>query len=164
MNRLITTYRPRNVFDGWERAFDNFFDRSQTAPRRSRSPRVDVREVEDRYLLEAELPGLTEADLEVTVNDNLLTIASRDVDGEATGKEVNGNTTDTDGTASGSDTDATPGWLVHERTGTSFSRSFVLPRDADPTKVEATLTNGLLALAVHKLERARPRQIDIKHA
>ena len=139
--RNLVTYTPHrlSLFDDMDRLFHNFFD---DAPL-SRIPTVDVREEEGRYLLEAELPGLTEKDIEVKVEENLLTISSVKEEKKEEKKD---------------------GYLMKERRSSSFCRSFVLPRDAEKEKIEANFKNGLLTLEIPKTEKAKPRSIDIKMA
>lgn len=139
--RNLVTYTPHrmSVFNDMDRLFHSFFDDTVS----HRAPSVDVREEEDRYLLEAELPGLTEKDIDVKVEDNLLTITSA----QEVKQEEKKN-----------------GYLMKERRSASFSRSFVLPRDAEKEKIEANFKDGLLTLEIPKTEQAKPRKIYIKKA
>jgi HSP20 family molecular chaperone IbpA len=54
------------------------------------------------------------------------------------------------------------GYLLKERKGTAFSRSFVLPKDVDREKIEASFKNGLLTLTLHKSPVTQPRAIEVK--
>jgi HSP20 family protein len=104
-------------------------------------PSVDIREEDSRYVLEANLPGLTDKDIDVKVEDNLLTLSSRrdpDV------------------------TDRTGRYLVRERGGSFLERSFILPKDADKDKIEAHFKNGVLTLSIGRSEELKPRLIDVK--
>ena len=74
MRGLIRYTRPNNLFD-WDGLLDNFF--TDTPVWNTRTPAVDVREAEDEYLMEAELPGLTDKDIELNVEDNILTLSSK---------------------------------------------------------------------------------------
>ena len=75
----LIKYRPNrmvNVFeDSWNRFFDPFFNDSPVVKRTS--PAIDIDEDDNRYSLEVELPGLTEKDVEVKVEGNLLTLSSK---------------------------------------------------------------------------------------
>ena len=135
--RNLVTYTPHrlNVFNDMDRLFHSFLDDTVS----HRAPSVDVREEEGRYLLEAELPGLTEKDVDVKVEDNLLTITSA----QEVKQEEKKN-----------------GYLMKERR----SASFVLPKDAEKEKIEANFKNGLLTLEIPKAEQAKPRKIDVKKA
>ena len=134
MNTLVR-YNPRSLdlFGNFDRLFD--FGRTS-------SPRVDIREDDDKYLLEAELPGVTEKDIEVKVEDNLLTISSKYDE---------------------SDKEEKNGYLVRERRFQSFSRCFVLPKDVDREKIDAQFKNGLLSLTLSKAPEAKPKKIEIKN-
>jgi len=138
--KSLVKYDPSylGVFDDIDRMFNSFFD---LEPAWTRTPAVDIREENDKYLLEAELTGLSENDIDVKVQDNLLTIASKK--SEQTEEKKNG-------------------YLVKERRHSSFSRSFVLPKDADRDKIEASFKNGLLALSIPKLPEAQPKSITVK--
>ena len=133
MNTLVR-YHPRalDVFGNFDRLLD--FGRTS-------SPRVDIREDEDKYLLEAELPGATEKDIEVKVEDNLLTIGSKHDDSKKEEKN---------------------GYIVRERKYQAFSRSFVLSKDVNREKIDAKFKNGLLTLTLTKAPEAKPKRIEIK--
>jgi HSP20 family protein len=105
----------------------------------ARQPLVDVVETDEGYVLEAELPGMTEKDVDVSVEDNLLTV-----------------------TAKHQDTDEERRYLIRERAARQYRRSFVLPKDADRSNIEARFKNGILSLEIKKLPEAKPRQIKIK--
>ena len=141
--RHLVSYRPRNlnVFENLDRVFDSFL--TDSPARRSVSPAVDIREIDDSYVLEAELPGLTEKDVDVKVEDTLLTISSKTEDE----KEEEKN-----------------GYLVRERRAASFSRCFVLPKDVDRENISASFSNGLLQLALPKSPETKPRSIEVKVA
>lgn len=104
-------------------------------------PRFNVVEKEDSYRLTADLPGVSENDVEVTMHDGRLTIAGkRDAEERSEGDSY---------------------YLLERRHG-SFSRTFALPENADAESVEAELKNGVLQLRIAKKEAARPRRIALK--
>ena len=138
MRGLIRYTRPNELFD-WSRMLDNFFD--DTPVWNARVPSVDVRESEDGYLMEAELPGLTEKDVELKIEDNILTLSSR----KDENKEEDKN-----------------GYLIRERRSAEFCRTFVLPKDVDRENIKAEFKNGLLAVSIPKTPEAKPRKIDVK--
>ena len=74
MRGLIRYTRPNNLFD-WDGLMDNFF--TDTPVWNARVPAIDVREEEDEYLMEVELPGLTDKDIELNVEDNIITLSSK---------------------------------------------------------------------------------------
>jgi HSP20 family protein len=104
-------------------------------------PRVDVREEKDSYVLEADLPGLSEKDIEVRVEHNLLTISSSKKEEKEEKKE---------------------GYLMRERRAYSFARSFTLPDDVNRENIAAKFKNGVLTLTLTKNPEAQPKKIEIK--
>jgi HSP20 family protein len=143
MKALVRHTQPRNVnlFNDMDRLLNTFFEDLPAG--RVGGPSVDVREEDDRYLLEAELPGFNENEVDVKVEDNLLTISSR----KEENKEEKNRT-----------------YLVRERRSSSFSRSFVLPRDVDSQKINGSFADGVLTLTLEKSPEAKPREIKIRSA
>jgi len=110
----------------------------------ARLPRIDVREADLAVEIEAELPGVEEKDLDVQVNDNLLTIKGEKKFERSDEKEGE--------------------FRVMERSYGSFARSMTLPFSVDPEAVEATFRNGVLKLTLPKPAEARSetRKIAVK--
>ena len=140
MNSLVR-YSPRglDVFGNFDRMFDSMF-RSNVSNVTTK-PAVDIRESENGYVLEAELPGFAETEIDVKLNDTLLTISAGTEEKSEESKE---------------------GYLLRERRSRSFTRSFVLPREVDRESIEAAFSNGVLTLELHKTPEAQPRQIEVK--
>jgi HSP20 family protein len=138
----LVTYRPTSILADMERALDSLFDDGFFGTAGG-GVNVDVREEEGRYVLEAELPGLAEKDIEVKVENDMLTLASK----SENAREEKRN-----------------GYLLRERSARAFSRSFVLPKDVDREHIQARLENGLLVMELPKTEAAKPRQIEVKKA
>ena len=67
--------RPSSIFDGFDHIFDSFFTEQPPAAR-TRAPAVDIREEDKTYVLQAELPGVAEKDLKVSIDDNVLSISA----------------------------------------------------------------------------------------
>jgi HSP20 family protein len=141
--RNLVRYRPHrlSLFDDMDSLFRTFFDEAPSV--RSGVPSVDVREEEGGFVLEAELPGLSEKDIDVKVENRLLTISSKKEDEKEEKRD---------------------GYLMKERRSSSFSRSFVLPDHVDSEKIEANFKDGLLTLDIPKAEKAKPKTIDVKKA
>ena len=104
-------------------------------------PAMDIRESKDAYTVTAELPGLTKKDVEITVEDNVLTI-SGERQLEAEGENEN--------------------YHRIERSYGSFKRSFTLPIQVIQDKVDARYQNGILTISLPKAEEAKQRKIEIK--
>ena len=108
---------------------------------------VDVHEDGDHFYVEAELPGFGKDDVEITLEDGVLTIhAERKFENKA------GN----GGTDKGSKTP-----LHIERRWTRFERSFTLPTAVNENSVRAELNEGLLKITLDKREEVKPRKIQI---
>jgi len=128
----------------FDRLFDSVFS---VAPQRStRSPLVNIRETTESYIIDAEMPGMSEKEMDIRVENDLLILSAE--------------TEQTDEKA-GEDKES---FLVRERVTRSFYRSFSMPRDGDSGRIDAVYKNGILTVTVHKREDAKPRQIKIKSA
>lgn len=104
-------------------------------------PAVDVQETDKLFVFTAELPGLGKDDIEITLEENLLTLSgARELEEQDEGETYH----------------------RIERSYGKFSRSFTLPSQVDNTQVAATFKDGLLTIEVPKSEQAQPRKIDIK--
>lgn len=104
------------------------------------APAVDVFETKDAIVLKAELPGLTTEDVDVEVDDNVLTIS-----GERTLK----------------DTVEDGHYYRLERSYGTFSRSLTLPQGIKADEVSATFVHGVLEVTVPKADEIKPRKIAI---
>ncbi len=105
------------------------------------TPAVDIYETDDAIVLEAELPGMNEKDIEVKVEDNVLTIrGERKFEEER--KEEN--------------------YYRMERFYGAFQRSFTLPPNIETDKIKAEYKKGILKVTMPKKEQAKPKQIKIE--
>ena len=116
-------------------------DRGDTSPVSAWAPLVDITEDDDAYHISAELPQVKKEDVKVTLESGVLTITGE----RRFEKEENKRK-----------------YHRVERAYGYFSRSFSLPGDGDPSKVEAEFKDGMLNVRVAKSEEARPRQIEVK--
>jgi HSP20 family protein len=133
-----------NIQDRLTRSFLDPFPRLTAAePVGGWFPLVDIHDDADRLVLRAEVPGVSQDDIEVQVEGGTLTIR---------GEKKQEKETDTEG--------------VHrvERFYGTFSRSFVLPATIDAAKVTATCKDGVLELVLPKAEEAKPRRIKVQAA
>lgn len=121
------------------------------------NPQIDVAETEKALTVTAELPGLTEADVEVTLTGDMLTIR-----GEKT-HEVEEGAPPADKTGKPAE-GPKPVYHRVERSWGEFQRSIRVPFDVDPAKVAAEFKNGVLKVTVPKPETARSeaRKIEIR--
>jgi HSP20 family protein len=109
---------------------------------------VDVHEDADHFYVEAELPGFTQDETEITLEDGVLTIrAERKTESRMGGNGSNGGN------------GRQP--LHMERRWNRFERSFTLPAAVNENSVRASLDNGLLTVTLDKREEVKPRKIQI---
>jgi HSP20 family protein len=124
------------------RLFDTFFaDSGEDVTSRPWMPPVDIQESDDAYHLQAELPGLTSENVQITLENNVLRLS-----GERTFEK---------------DTTKKENFHRVERVYGSFSRSFALPHQVASDRVEAKFDHGVLSITVPKAEQAKPRRISI---
>ena len=140
---------PRDPFAALRQEINDLFSSFSSFPARSwpgeMSPRLDVSETDQELDIEAELPGVDEKDIEVTLAGDTLTIR---------GERKNGHE------------EKTKNYHVSERRWGSFTRSIALPFDADPSDVSARFDKGVLHIAVKKPPSvtAKTARIPIKNA
>src|SRR5579871_1903947 len=103
---------------------------------------VDVREDGDHFYVEAELPGFNKDDVNITLENQMLTIAAE----RKEEKKENGPKGE---------------HLLHERRFNRFLRSFTLPPIVDEKTVNAKLDNGILTIVLNKREETKPRRIQV---
>lgn len=104
-------------------------------------PPVDIRETAESLLVQAELPGLRKEDIDITLENNVLTLSGE--------RRFEKDTKEKD-------------YHRVERSYGSFARSFSLPSTVQADKVDATFKDGVLTIHIAKAEAARPRKISVK--
>ncbi len=110
-------------------------------PEANAAPRTNIAENDQGYELSFELPGLDEKDIQVHVQDHVLTVTGeRKDDRESEGKR----------------------WHRVEHRYGQFSRTISLPQDASAKAVEAVYKNGVLTVTVPKQPESRPTKVQIK--
>jgi len=109
------------------------------------APRVDISEDDKNLFIHAELPGMLNDDVKVTINeDNLLTIKVT--------KQRQDKTEDKSGDKS---------FIRMERSFGEFTRSFVLSENVDGNSIKAKFENGVLNLTLDKKEPVKPKEIEV---
>ncbi len=123
------------------RLFDNKFSQNGDSSTLSAwAPSVDVYETENELVIKADLPGTTEKDLDVRVENNMLTIGGeRKFEQEV--KEEN--------------------YIRMERSYGSFHRTFSLPNTVDTQAIQAKYTDGVLTVALPKRAESKPKQVKV---
>jgi HSP20 family protein len=105
------------------------------------SPAVDIYDKGAEVVIHAEIPGMKKEDIDVRVENNILTIRGKRERKEEVNEE---------------------GYFRAERTYGAFSRSFSLPTTVEIGKIAAEYKDGVLTLRLPKAEEAKPRQIEVK--
>ncbi len=126
MNRLFGAFDPREGGDG--------------GTMRRWIPAMDLTEEGDQFVLRADLPGLRDEDVNIEVEDNVLTIS---------------------GERKAENEDRKEGYYRVERAVGRFSRSLTLPDGVDPDSIEAQFENGVLTVRIPKPEETKPRRVAI---
>jgi len=106
-------------------------------------PAVDIIEEKGRFLLRADVPGVSPADIDVAMDAGVLTVSG------SRNSEVRAEDTDVRRT---------------ERSTGHFSRRFTLPKTTDADSITAKISNGILEVVIPKLPLAQPRQITVEAA
>jgi HSP20 family protein len=128
MNRLFNT------------AFGDLPNSGTGGAARRWMPAMDLLETEEDFVLRADLPGMTESDVNIELEDNVLTLS-----GERKAEHE----------------DKREGFYRMERAFGSFSRSLTLPKGVDPEAVSASFDQGVLEVRIPKPEQRKPRKINI---
>ncbi|GMO45514.1 MAG: hypothetical protein Pg6C_07510 [Treponemataceae bacterium] len=131
-----------DIFDVIERNFSNYFDRHSD---KMSVPKVDVREIGDAYILDMDLPGMTERDVDLSFKDQVLSITAVQKDEKTPEKAENSEYK----------------WLIRERILTSFARHFTLPNDIDAENIKAEFSNGVLTIHIPRKPESKRAKIEI---
>ena len=121
--------------------FGDLLDTKSLARAREFAPRIEVRENDKSYFIDAELPGVEKEDFKLSVENNVLTL-------EGEKKLVQDEKEE--------------GYYRSERRYGSFRRSFRLTDEIDGKKINANFKNGVLSIEIPKTEKAKPKQIEVK--
>lgn len=138
----LVTRKPNSIslFDDFDQFFENFFNDVPAQVNR-RFPTVDIREEKDKYVLEADMPGFVDKDVNVHVDNNVLYL-------ESTREEKKEENHDS--------------YLLRERQACAFRRSFNLPDGVDVEGIKGEFKNGVLTVTLPKSPERQPKKIAIK--
>lgn len=107
------------------------------------SPDIEVKETNDAYIFKADVPGVKETEINVTLTGNRLNIS---------------------GERSEEKEEKTETWYSRERKYGSFNRAYTLPEGVDGEHIRAELKSGVLTVAVPKKPEVQPKKIPVKPA
>jgi HSP20 family protein len=144
----LTPYEPWNVLNNLHREVGRFLSSSQpeaddgsSVATSAWTPAVDIKEEENQFLITADVPGVDPENIDVTMENGLLTIKGE----RKFESDVKRN-----------------GYRRFERLHGTFYRRFSLPDYADADNISATCKNGVLTVTVPKSGAVKPRRIEVK--
>lgn len=140
----LVRYEPINLFSRFNNEFSRFpagsMPRNEAERVRNWSPAVDIREEDNRYVLFADIPGVDRKDIDISLEDGVLTIrGERCMDKEQ----------------------PTEGFRRRERVSGTFLRRFTLPETVNTESITATAKDGVLQVEIPKQEKPQARKIAI---
>ena len=135
----MTLFKPEPFSSEVNRLFNTLFTGGEERSERW-LPAMDLVEAEDHFLLKADLPGMSEEDVSLEIQDNTLTVS-----GERRAEHEQRE----------------QGWYRVERSFGRFSRSLTLPQGVNPEAVTASFDRGVLTIRIPKPEERRPRRVTI---
>lgn len=123
-----------------DRAFDDVERTGSPEPATGIIPRVNFHDTGNAFVLQADVPGVGESDLNISLERDVLTLSGQ------------------------RRSDAPEGYTPYrqERQPFRFSRSFALPSKVDPEKISARLKDGVLTVTLEKAAEVKPRQISVR--
>ena len=144
----MTSYEPWNVLNNLNREVGRFLDSARTGADDGSSvatsawtPAVDIKEEEGDFLITADVPGVDPKDIDVTMENGMLTIKGE--------RKLESDMSEN-------------GLRRVERMHGTFYRRFSLPDYSDADNISASCKNGVLTVTVPKTEAVKPRRIEVK--
>ncbi|MBQ4378349.1 MAG: Hsp20/alpha crystallin family protein [Treponema sp.] len=141
-----------SLFNDWLN--NDFYGSNGLCAANAPVPDVDVTENKDSYVLDMDLPGRTENDVSLEINEGVLTISSEKTEAKHTEDKHEKH----------EEKEEKPQYLLRERRRPSFRRSFTLPKDIDAEGVTAGFKNGVLTVVIPRKPEIAPRKIQISIA
>lgn len=136
----LTRYETRNPWSQFHQELNRMLGESSNIVTSDWVPVVDIREDKDRFVLHADLPGVDRENIDITMEDNVLSIR-----GERKLEEAGEN----------------GDYKRIERAHGTFYRRFSLPDTADPQGINARCEKGVLEVVIPKRESVKPRRIEV---
>ena len=140
----ITPWRPLGEIEDWERHLEDFFGRPMLSrlpvEEKGWMPAIDIFEKDDKFVVKAELPGMNEEDVDVSVVGDMLNIKGE--------KKTETEVKEED-------------YYRCERAYGSFYRSIPLPSTVDASKIEASYEDGVLEVTLPKVAEVKPKKVAV---
>jgi len=144
----LVRYEPWNMLQQLQREMNTLFENRFPAEGENSNvatsdwaPAVDIKEEDDRFLVMADIPGVEPKDIEVSMENGILSIK---------------------GERKSEHTEEKEGYKRIERVYGTFHRRFTLPESADPDGITAKSKNGTLEIVIPKRESVQPRRISVE--
>ncbi len=145
---IFTSYEPLAVLRNFQRELDRLWPERDacevgdgTNVPSHWSPAVDVREEPERFIIQADVPGVKPSDIQITMEGNMLTLK---------------------GVRTEQKEEKSAGHVRTERSQGSFYRRFSLPDSANPDQIKASSNHGVLEISLPKQEKVQPRRIEVQ--
>ncbi len=140
----LVTYEPMNILNQLRREMDRLFETETGGSNVATAdwvPAVDIKETDKAFIITADVPGVDPKDIEVNMENGVLTIRGERKEETEEEKE---------------------GYKRIERVRGTFYRRFSLPDTADAEKISAKSKNGVLEITIPKQEKVQPRKITVE--
>jgi len=138
----LVHYKPINLFDQINNEMNRYLSMRDTAANQEHewTPAVDIHEEDSCYMLTADIPGVNRKDVEISLEDGVLTVkGERKSEAEVTEE----------------------GYRRRERIQGTFVRQFNLPDTIDTANISAKAEDGVLTIAIPKQEKPEPKKITV---
>jgi HSP20 family protein len=138
----LSPWRPFREAVSLRDAMDRLFEDSVITPGKSVGmPKIDIKDLKGKIVVKAELPGISEDEINVEILDSIMTISGEKKEEKEKEEE---------------------GYFYKESHSGSFSRSFNLPSDVMGEKAEASMDKGVLTVTIPKIEPKKAKKIEVK--
>ncbi|MFQ5709441.1 MAG: Hsp20/alpha crystallin family protein [bacterium] len=137
---MLTKFNPMRALLPRDPFFDDFFDAAFPVPQLAFEPKIDVKESEKEFVINAELPGLEKNDFKLVLENDVLTLEGEKKYEHEEKKDE---------------------YYRSERSYGSFRRSFRLTNEVEKNKIKADYKNGILKITIPKSQKALPKQVEI---
>jgi HSP20 family protein len=139
----LVHHKPVNLFNQFNDEMNRYFSLTRAGAANQEQdwmPAVDIREEDNQYLLTADIPGVNRKDIEITLEEGVLTVKGE-------------RNTETDVSE--------PGYRRRERTHGTFMRQFTLPDTVNATGISASARDGVLEITIPKQDKPEARKISV---
>lgn len=137
----LEPWRPFREMVSLRDAMDRLFEDSVITPKSTGMPKIDVKEKKNEVVVRAELPGISEDELNIEIADGIMTISGEKKDEKEEEKD---------------------GYYYKESHSGTFQRSFTLPADVNEDRAEAEMDKGVLTVILPKIAPKKAKKVTVK--